>query len=113
MKGLDEMAPEVENFLRCVIKESGVDFPSRHTAGNPLDNSYWANLVDGALTALEVVAIGSLDWKLTAIVKLFQSWLKDKRAEKQELKTKTEFGYNYEQVGGGQASPDDWSRTYY
>lgn len=107
------MEPKFEKFLRDVIKDSGVDFPSRHTAGNPLENSYWENLVDGALTALEVVAIGSLDWKLTAIVKLFKSWLDDKREEKRELKTKTEFGYNYEQVAGGQGSPDDWSHTYY
>ena len=107
------MRPEDEKFLRSVIKESGRDFLARRTASNPLDNSYWANLVDGALTALEVVAIGSLDWKLTAIVKLFKSWLKDKREEQRDLQVKTEYGYNYEQVGGGPSSTDDWSRTYY
>lgn len=107
------MRPEVEKFLRGVIKESGVDFPLRRTAGNPLENSYWANLIDGALTALEVVAIGSLDWKLTAIVKLFKSWLKDKREEQREVQMRTEYGYNYEQFDSFPASSDQSSRTFY
>lgn len=51
---------------------------------NPLDNSMWSNLIDGALKGLEVVALATFDWKLTAIVKLLQSWIKDKREEKRK-----------------------------
>ena len=72
---------------------------------NPLDNSMWSNLIDGALKGLEVVAIGSLDWKLTAIVKLLQSWIKDRREEKAKEQQELQYGagsygqqsFNYDQ----------------
>lgn len=99
--------------MREIIKESGVKFP-RRIANNPLGNSYWANLIDGALTGLEVVAIGSLDWKLTAIVKLLKSWLADRRKENEEVRLKTEYGYNYETLNTGpQHDPDPWDHSYY
>jgi len=85
----------------------------RKVAGNPLENSYWSNLLEGAANALEVVAIGSLDWKLAAIAKLLKSWLDDRRKEKEDQRLKTEYGYNYQQVGGGPAEPDTWTHTYY
>jgi len=95
------MRLEDEKFLWNIIKEREIGFPFKRIAQNPLENSYWGSLLNGALTALNVVAIGSLDWKLAAIVKLFQSWLKDKEEEKEELRRKTELGYNYQQVGVG------------
>ena len=49
--------------------------------GNPLENSSWSTLIDGALKGLEMIALATFDWKLTAIVKLLQSWIKDKREE--------------------------------
>jgi hypothetical protein len=63
---------------------------------NPLENSSWSNLIDGALKGLEVVAIATFDWKLTGIVKLLQSWIKDKREEMAAQKVQLEFGANYE-----------------
>mgnify|MGYP001765815031 CR=1 FL=1 len=83
-------------------------------ASNPVDNPYWMNLLDGAARALEVVAIGTLDWKLGAISKPLQSWLEDKKREHAELKRKTEYGYNVNLVqnepsGGG----GSWDHTYY
>jgi len=75
-------------------------------ASNPMENPYWMSLLDGAAKALEVVAIGTLDWKLGAISKLLQSWLEDKRVEYAEQTRKTEYGYNSNLVqnvpsGGG------------
>jgi hypothetical protein len=83
-------------------------------ASNPVDNPYWMSLLEGAAKALEVVAIGTLDWKLGAISKLLQSWLEDKKQEYAELKRKTEYGYNVDLVksmppGGG----GSWDHTYY
>jgi len=63
---------------------------------NPLENGSWSNLIDGALKGLEFVAIASFDWKLTGIVKLLQSWIKDKRQEMAEQKQTQEYGANYD-----------------
>ena len=61
--GVLPMSRHSQSLLRKVIKLSG-----KVAQQNPLENSMWGNLIDGALKGLEVVAIGSLDWKLTAIV---------------------------------------------
>ena len=66
---------------------------------NILENSMWANMIDGALKALEIVSIASLDWKLVGIVKLLQSWLQDKREEK--ARKDTESQYSYDDPWGG------------
>jgi hypothetical protein len=108
------MRPEEEKLLAKIVKESGITFPARSAANNPIENSYWSNLIDGALNALEIVAIGSFDWKLVGIVKLLKSWLSDKRREKEELRMKTEYGYNHEQVGyPANGGNDSWNNTYY
>jgi hypothetical protein len=86
-------------FLRKVAKDAGFDFEKK-AFGNPLDNSMWENMISGALKALEVVAIASLDYKLTAIVKLLQSWLKDKKEEKARTKKQLEYGVNYKDPSG-------------
>jgi len=107
------MRPEEEKLLADIFERSGLKFPSR-IASNPIDNSYWSNLIDGALNALEIVAIGSFDWKLVGIVKLLKSWLSDKRSEKEELRKKTEYGYNYQQVGyPTDRGEDSGGHTYY
>ena len=107
------MRPEEEKLLAEIMGDFGEKFPVR-TASNPIENSYWSNLIDGALNALEIVAIGSFDWKLVGIVKLLKSWLKDKRREKEELRMKTEYGYNHEQVDfPTEDSNDSWNNTYY
>jgi len=66
---------------------------------NPLENSSWSNLIDGALKGLEIVALASFDWKLTGIVKLLQSWLQDKREEQATQKQQIEYGANYNLTG--------------
>jgi len=63
---------------------------------NPLENSSWANLIDGALKGLEIVALASFDWRLTGIVKLLQSWLKEKREEQVAQNQQIQYGANYE-----------------
>ena len=90
-----------EKYLFSIIERSGVKFP-KVAMENPLENSMWENMLDGALKALEFVALASLDWKLTAIVKLFQSWWNDKKEEKKkkELEKYTPGSY-------------DWGGTYY
>jgi hypothetical protein len=103
------MRPEEEKLLAEVVKDLRIPYPAK-VANNPLTNSYWSNLIDGALNALEVVAIGSFDWKLVGIVKLLKSWLEDKRREKEELRNKTEYGYNYNQVGYPTGGNSDHTR---
>ncbi len=87
---------EVE-FLHSLIE--GVDFSDRAAmhkdAANPLDNSYWKNLIFGSIKGLTEVAKGSMDWKLTAIVKLFQSWLEDKEAEQTQAGFASDWNYQY------------------
>jgi uncharacterized protein (DUF305 family) len=83
-------------YLEEVAKRHGFDFSkvSRRIAQqNPIENSMWENMIDGALKALEIVAIASFDFKLTAIVKLLQSWLKDRREEK--AKKKQDYAYGH------------------
>lgn len=106
------MTPREEELLRSIV--AGVELP-RRTAGNPLENSYWANLLRGAAKALSLVATLSLEWKLVAIAKLFQSWLDDKEAEQRAQQMKTEWGYNYELTHQDSSEPlDQWGgRTYY
>ena len=106
------MTPREEQFLRSIV--AGMKFP-RRVAGNPLDNSYWANLLRGGAKALTLVATLSLDWKLAAIAKLLDSWLNDKEAEQAAQQLKTEWGYNYELTQQDSApSLDGWGgRTYY
>lgn len=88
---------EIE-YLRRIAKEAGVFDKiamNKVAEQNPLENSMWENMITGALKALEVIAIATLDWKLTAIVKLLQSWLNDRKKEKEESRKKTEYGYGY------------------
>lgn len=96
-------------YLSKIANEYGIfekiNFDKR-LATNPLENSMWENMLNGALKALELIAIGSLDWKLTAIVKLLQSWLKDRKEEKAKTKQQTEYGY------GGYDTYDTYD-TYY
>ena len=63
-------------------------------SANPLENSMFNNLIDGALKGLEVVALATFDIKLTAIVKLLQSWIKDRRAELEQQQRNEYSGYS-------------------
>jgi len=90
-----------EKYLLSTLERSGVKFP-KQAMENPLENSMWENMLDGALKALEFVALASLDWKLTAIVKLFQSWWEDKKEEKRKKELEKPSQGTY-----------DWSGTYY
>ena len=89
-------------YLKEIAKKHGIYdriAQSKQADQNPLDNSMWENIINGSLKGLEAVALMSLDWKLTAIVKLFQSWLKDKKEEKARAQQQTEYGvgsYDYD-----------------
>ncbi|MDC1299882.1 hypothetical protein N8Z24_00085 [bacterium] len=85
------MKPSIEKFLEEIAKEAGYDASKLKKCANPLENSMFSNLIDGALKGLEMVALATFDIKLTAIVKLLQSWVKDKRAELEQQK-QNEFG---------------------
>jgi len=92
------MTREETEYLKKLAKGIGVpsllrSLKRKKSQQNPLDNSMWENMLDGALKSLETVALLTLDWKLTTIVKLLQSWLKDKREEKAQQQQKTEYGY--------------------
>lgn len=82
---------------------------------NPLENSSWANLIDGALKGLEIVALASFDWKLTGIVKLLQSWLADKREEQATQLQQQQYGANFELTNPGNSGYNDQYTppTYY
>ena len=105
------MKAEEELFLRQIVGNLHT-LDKRVATDDILDNSMWSNLIDGALKGLEIVAIGTLDWKLTGIVKLLQSWLKDKREETALKKQKELYGAGYS--APSQEKPyDPWSSTYY
>lgn len=105
------MRVEEEKFLRSIVGNLHTLDKCAET-GDILDNSMWSNLIDGALKGLEIVAIGTLDWKLTGIVKLLQSWLKDKREEKKLKEQRELYGAGYS--APSQEKPyDPWSSTYY
>lgn len=89
------MEPEVHKLLKKIAKESGYDFTRKRSFINPLENSMFRNMVDTGLKALEGVAIVTLDWKLTAIVKLLQSWIKDREAELEGVEEDDSFSYDY------------------
>jgi hypothetical protein len=91
--GLDLRETE---FLHSLVES--VNFPRREAA-NPLDNSYFANLIRGSIKGLTEVARGTLtDWQLTAIVKLLQSWLEDKEAEQTLADSPSSWNYEYNQL---------------
>ena len=101
------MKEEYTKFLNRVAKEAGLDLSKVAQATNPIENSMWENMLDGALKALEIVAISSFDIKLTAIVKLLQSWLNDKREEKRKKEEEAMYGVGYsESYGDGSFSYD-------
>ncbi len=107
------MKPEEEIFLRSIVGNLPTKLDKRTAeADNILENSFWSNLIDGALKGLEIVAIATLDWKLTGIVKLLQSWLKDKREEKEKKKQQELYGTGYS-APSQETSYDPWSTTYY
>jgi hypothetical protein len=106
--------PETEKFLLDVLKRSdALRLYRGKRASNPVENPYWMNLLDGAAKALEVVAIGTLDWKLGAISKLLQSWLDDKKKEHAETQRKTEYGYNVNLLNAPSSGGGSWDHTYY
>ena len=86
------MREDYQKFLEKVAKDANYDLSKKGQALNPLENSMWENMLDGALKGLEVVALATFDIKLTGIVKLLQSWLKDKRAERDLQRQQTQFG---------------------
>lgn len=80
---------------------------------NPLNNLSWANLIDGALKGLEVVSIASFDWKLVGIVKLLQSWLKDKREEQAVTEQQVLYGANYDLTNPADAGYNSYNPPSY
>lgn len=63
---------------------------------NPLENSFWENLIDSALKGLNIVALASFDWRLLTISKLLEVWIKDKREERQKKQQDLTLGKNYD-----------------
>ncbi len=108
----------MENLLKRVLDKEGLSHlytrrGRKRAFQNPFENSSWANLLDGALKGLEIVALATFDWKLTGIVKLLQSWIKDKREEQQRDKQTQEYGANYDLTNPGALTYDDPGFTGY
>lgn len=94
---------EMENMLK-----SSSNIKKKSEELNIMENSMWSNMIDGALKALEIVSISSFDWKLIGIVKLLQSWVKDKREEARRKEIDTQYGTGYQTD-----EYDPWSNTTY
>jgi len=101
------MKPVIEEFLEKIAKEAGYDASKLKKCANPFENSMFSNLVDGALKGLEVVALATFDIKLTAIVKLLQSWVKDRKEELQQKQQQQGYGRSYDSY-----SDDSFSYDY-
>jgi hypothetical protein len=88
-------------LMKELLEELAKDDPHLRNAlkkvadTNPLENSMWSNMLDGALKAVEVVSVATFDAKLLVIVKLFQSWLSDKREELKKSQQDRLKGVNY------------------
>ena len=101
-----------EKLLKVVLGRYNAERMEKAAQESVIENSMWANMIDGALKALEFVAIASLDWKLTAIVKLLQSWLSDKREEKTKREQQTLYGVGYKAPTTTEPY-DPYKYTYY
>jgi hypothetical protein len=77
------MQREEEKFLKGVVEKAGFDFSRirKRSYANPLEFTMFRHLVDASLAGLSEVAIKTMDWKLTGIVKLLQSWINEKTEE--------------------------------
>lgn len=115
------MTNTMEKLLKRALDEAGMSHVYRKLSKrknafeNPYDNSMWANMLDGALKGLEFVALATFDWKLTGIVKLLQSWIKDKREEQVAATQVQEYGANFELTqpsNSGYPSNDSFSGYY-
>lgn len=73
------MTPIENKLLAKIAQDLGYSTVSQPDE-NPLSDPMQRNLVEGALKALERVAVQSLDYKLIAIAKLLQNWIKEKKA---------------------------------
>lgn len=100
---INGMEEKVESMLKEILAqyEGGDEIlrkieASHKTANqNPLENSMWANMLDGALKAVEVVSVATFDYKLLAITKLLQSWISEKREEIRKTHQDVTLGVNY------------------
>lgn len=108
-----------EKYLRSIVGEETIRKLKKYARimkvsqdDDVMENSMWSNMIDGALKALEAVSILSLDWKLIGIVKLLQSWIKDKREEKKKKKMEEQYGVGY-QPPGATTTYDPWGGTTY
>jgi hypothetical protein len=110
---------KVENLLKRVLDSHGLShlykssFIRKRGFLDIFGNGAWANLIDGALKGLEVVAIATMDWKLTGIVKLLQSWIKDKREEEASYKQQVLYGANYDLTHPGSGVTTGTPPSYY
>jgi hypothetical protein len=88
------MKPEYEQFLKVIAEESGMDLSMAPKKAflNPLANNMFANLIESALKGLEAVSIATFDFKLVAIVKLLQSWVKEQREAIEKQRVQTTYG---------------------
>ena len=88
------MRNEYEQFLKKVARDTGYDFNNLKKVAfmNPLSNQMFATALSGALKGLEMVSIATFDFKLTAIVKLLQAWLKEKREDLEKERIQTQYG---------------------
>lgn len=84
-----------DDLVRDALKARSAEKSRKTAYSNPLENSMWENMLDGALKAMEIVALASFDWKLAACLKLFDSWMKDKREEKRKKQQDLTKGVNY------------------
>lgn len=93
---------KTEKLLKTILDAEGLShlyknsFVRKTGFMDIFGNGSWANLIDGALKGLEIVAIATMDWKLTGIVKLLQSWIKDRREEEATQKQQLLYGANYD-----------------
>jgi hypothetical protein len=106
------MKREEEKYLARIVGLKKVAELSKSAQGIVLENSMWENMIDGALKALETVALLSLDWKLMGIVKLLQSWLEDQREAARAKQMQNQYGWGHEETSTG-TSYDEWGGTTY
>ena len=100
----------VESYMRRVARRLGIKITKVAFGGSILDNPQNVTMIEGALKAVQFMAlIPPMDWKLATIAKLLESWVEDKKEEREQKQRELQYG-----TGGPHQGPQDpFSNVYY
>jgi len=101
----------IESYLRRLARRLNIPVNNKVAfGGSILDNPQHFSMIEGALKAVQFLAlVPPMDWKLATIAKLLESWLKDKKEEREQKQRELQYGTS----NNLQIPTDPYSNTYY